>query len=115
MTDTIFDSYRRDGFVRLRSLLDPGEVERHGAEITRLTLALNTQTKSLSERTTYDRAFLQVMNLWRESEVVKRFVFNRELAMVAAQLMGVSRVRIDRKSTRLNSSHVSESRMPSSA
>lgn len=94
MTDTILDSYRRDGFVRLRWLLDPGEVERHGAEITRLTLALNTQTMPLEERTTYDRAFLQVMNLWQKSEIVRRFVFSRKLAMVAAQLMGVRRVRI---------------------
>lgn len=88
------ESYRRDGFIRIRSLLDSVETQQYGAEITRLTLALNTQTKSLSERTTYDRAFLQVMNLWRESEVVKRFVFSRKLAMVAARLMGVSRVRI---------------------
>lgn len=88
------DAYQRDGFVRYRSLLDPDEVGRYGAEITRLTLALNTQTKPLSERTTYDRAFLQVMNLWRESEVVREFVFDRRLAAVAARLMGVERVRI---------------------
>lgn len=91
--DTI-DAYRRDGFVRLRSLLDPHELQQYGVEITRLTLALNTQTKPLAERTTYDKAFLQVMNLWRESAIVQGFVFSRTLAMVAAQLMGVRRVRI---------------------
>lgn len=87
-------SYRRDGFIRLRSLLDANEVLRFGKEITRLTLELNTQTKPLAERTTYDKAFLQVMNLWRNSETVKRFVFSRKLAKIAAQLMSVRRVRI---------------------
>jgi len=91
--DTI-DAYRRDGFVRLRSLLDPHELQQYGVEITRLTLALNTQTKPLAERTTSDKAFLQVLNLWRESAIVQGFVFSRTLAMVAAQLMGVRRVRI---------------------
>jgi ectoine hydroxylase-related dioxygenase (phytanoyl-CoA dioxygenase family) len=88
------DAYRSDGFVRLRALLDPDEVERYGAEITRLALALNTQTRPLAERTTYDRAFLQVMNLWRESARVREFVFHRRLAAVAARLMGVRAVRL---------------------
>lgn len=91
--DTL-ESYRRDGFVRLRALLDADTLGRHGEEITRLTLALNTQTRPLAERTTYDRAFLQVMNLWRESETVREFVFDRRLAAIAARLMGVDRVRI---------------------
>ena len=91
--DTI-DAYRRDGFIRFRALLDADEVARYGAEITRLTLALNTQTRPLAERTTYDRAFLQVMNLWRESARVREFVFHRRLAAVAARLMGVRAVRL---------------------
>ncbi|MFM7708390.1 MAG: phytanoyl-CoA dioxygenase family protein, partial [Gammaproteobacteria bacterium] len=88
------DVYRRDGFVRLRALLDPDEVARRGAEITRLTLALNTQTRPLAERTTYDRTFLQVMNLWRESARVREFVYQRQLAAVAARLLGVRAVRL---------------------
>lgn len=88
------ESYRRDGFVRLRALLDADTLKRYGEEITRLTLALNTQTRPLAERTTYDRAFLQVMNLWRESETVREFVFDRRLAAIAARLMGVDSVRI---------------------
>ena len=38
-----------------------------------------------------------------------------ELAMYRAKSLGKARAELDRKSTRLNSSHVSESRMPSSA
>lgn len=88
------DQYRTDGFIRLAGVLDPAELTLYGAEITRLTLALNTQDKPLEERETYDRAFLQVMNLWRESETVKRFVFGQRIAGIAAALMGVEGVRL---------------------
>ena len=86
--------YRADGFLRLSQVLDPHTLAHFGAEITRLTLALNTQDKPLAERDTYDRAFLQVMNLWRSSEIVKRFVFGQRLAGIAAALLGVKAVRL---------------------
>jgi Phytanoyl-CoA dioxygenase (PhyH) len=90
----IIERYRTDGFVRLSGVLDPAELAHYGAEITRLTLALNTQDKPLDERDTYDRAFLQVMNLWRASETVKRFVFGTRLASIATALLGVEGVRL---------------------
>ena len=88
------ESYRRDGYIRLRSVLDPAMLSRYGAEITRLTRALDTQDLPLEERSTYGRAFLQVMNLWRSSATVQRFVFGRRLAGIAARLMGVAGVRL---------------------
>ncbi|MBX9859115.1 MAG: phytanoyl-CoA dioxygenase family protein [Sphingomonas sp.] len=88
------DQYRANGFVRLAGVFDPTVLADYGAEITRLTLALNTQDKPLEERDTYDRAFLQVMNLWRVSETVQRFVFGQRLAAIAAALLGVDGVRL---------------------
>ena len=41
--------------------------------------------------------------------------FRRLAAEIAADAPTLARIAIDRKSTRLNSSHMSESRMPSSA
>jgi ectoine hydroxylase-related dioxygenase (phytanoyl-CoA dioxygenase family) len=86
--------YRMDGFIRLSAVLDPDALRHYGAEITRLTLDLNTQNMPLEARNTYDRAFLQVMNLWQSSETVKRFVFGQRLAHIAATLMGVRGVRL---------------------
>jgi ectoine hydroxylase-related dioxygenase (phytanoyl-CoA dioxygenase family) len=80
--------------VRLREVIDPWTLAHYGAEITRLTLELNTQTAPLEERSTYDRAFLQVMNLWRHSAVVSRFVHGQRLARIAAELLGVTGVRL---------------------
>ena len=86
--------YRRDGFIKLKQVFNADELAHYGAEITRLTIALNTQTKPLEERSTYDRAFLQVMNLWEESGTAREFVFGKRLAGIAAALMEVDGVRL---------------------
>ncbi len=94
LSGDVIARYQADGFVRVPGALAPATVRRHGAEITRLTLALNRQDKPLAERSTYDRAFLQVMNLWRQSAHVQQFVFGQRLAGMAARLLGVKRVRL---------------------
>lgn len=86
--------YETEGFVRLKGVLPKDWLSEYGAEITRLTLELNTQTAALEDRSTYDKAFLQVMNLWTESEKVSAFVFSKRLASIAASLLGVERVRL---------------------
>jgi ectoine hydroxylase-related dioxygenase (phytanoyl-CoA dioxygenase family) len=86
--------FRRDGFIRLKQVFNADELRHYGDEITRLTIALNTQALPLEERSTYDRAFLQVMNLWEHSAVVLEFVFGRRLAGLAATLLQVDGVRL---------------------
>ncbi len=87
-------AFRRDGFIKLREVLSPAALALYGAEITRLTIALNTQSKPLEERSTYDRAFLQVMNLWEHSALVKQFVLGQRLGRIAAELLQVAGVRL---------------------
>ena len=48
----------------------------------------------MAERSTYDKAFIQVIKLWRYSETVKEFVLGKTLARIATELMGVSGVRL---------------------
>jgi ectoine hydroxylase-related dioxygenase (phytanoyl-CoA dioxygenase family) len=48
----------------------------------------------LEKRTLYDQAFLQVMNLWRESELVRELAFSKRLARIAAELLGARGVRM---------------------
>ncbi len=86
--------FREDGFIKLKQVFTPEELGHYGDEITRLTIALNTQTLPLEERSTYDRAFLQVMNLWEQSAVVREFVFGARLAGIAASLLEVAGVRL---------------------
>jgi len=92
--DATLARFRRDGFVRLKDVFDADTLRHYGREITRLTIALNTQTTPLEERSTYDRAFLQVMNLWLQGGLAREFVFGRRLAGIAAQLLEVDGVRL---------------------
>jgi len=94
LTEQQIESYREKGFVKLKNVLTAAELARFGDEITRLTLALNTQTKPLADRTTYDKAFLQVWNLWERSEAAREFVFSPRLARIAAELLEVDGVRL---------------------
>lgn len=88
------DAFRRDGCIKLKQVLTPDTLVHFGHEITRLTLALHTENRPLAERSTYDRAFLQVMNLWEKSALVARFVMGQRLARLAAELLQVRGVRL---------------------
>ena len=55
---------------------------------------LSTEGRSLENRDTYGKAFLQITNLWEKDDAVKRFVFEKKFAQVAADLLGVEKVRL---------------------
>jgi ectoine hydroxylase-related dioxygenase (phytanoyl-CoA dioxygenase family) len=86
--------FREQGFIKLKNVLSPETLTYYGREITAQVLRLNVQNKPMSERTTYERAFLQIMNLWRQSAKIKEFCFSKRLARIAAELMGVAGVRL---------------------
>ena len=86
--------YRQHGFVKVPQGLSPEVIEPYRAEIARLVSAASAHRPPLSQRSTYDKAFLQMTNLWRRSELVRQLVFGRRLARMAAELMGVRGVRL---------------------
>ena len=88
------DAFARDGFIKLSGVLTPETLERYGPRVTERTIALNTQHLPLEERSTYDKAFLQVMNLWEADPLVREFVMGERLARIAADLLGVQGVRL---------------------
>jgi ectoine hydroxylase-related dioxygenase (phytanoyl-CoA dioxygenase family) len=87
-------SYRENGFLKLKNVLSPETIRAYAPEITRKVHELNTLHLPMEQRTTYQKAFLQVMNLWTKSDVVKEFVYSRRLARIAAELMGTRGVRM---------------------
>jgi len=94
LPDDAVERFNHDGFIRLRSVLSPATIQYYGEEITRLTQTLSTQTLPLEKRSTYDQAFLQVMNLWESSPRVLEFVLSKRLGRIAAELLGVRGVRL---------------------
>ncbi len=94
LTSTQLESYRQNGFIKLKNVLSPQTLAYFNSEFTRKVFDLNTLYLSMEERTTYQKAFLQVMNLWQHSPIIRQFVFGQKLARIAAELLGVSGVRL---------------------
>jgi hypothetical protein len=90
----LIDQFRRDGFIHLRGVLPPETLEHYAGEITAKVLELNTMHLPLSERSTYHKAFLQVTNIWRKSDIARELVFSRRLARIATELLGTKGVRL---------------------
>jgi ectoine hydroxylase-related dioxygenase (phytanoyl-CoA dioxygenase family) len=82
------------GFVKLKGVISPDDIASYEPEITQQVIRLNTMHLPMSERSTYDRAFLQVENLWQHSDKVRELVFGTRLARLAADLLGVDSVRL---------------------
>ncbi len=83
-----------NGHVCIRGLANADEVAAYGPSIERTALDLNSEKRPLEDRNTYAQAFLQVPNLWLADPIVKRFVMAERFARVAAELLGVERIRL---------------------
>jgi ectoine hydroxylase-related dioxygenase (phytanoyl-CoA dioxygenase family) len=94
LAEATVERFRREGFVHLRDVLPAETLERYGEEITAKGVELNTMHLALDERSTYDKAFLQVTNIWTRSEVARELVFSRRLARLATELLGTKGVRV---------------------
>jgi ectoine hydroxylase-related dioxygenase (phytanoyl-CoA dioxygenase family) len=89
------ERFRADGFIRLQNVLSPETLAHYAPELDRLVEERNRfKDVPLAERTLYEQAFLQVMNLWRESELARELAFCPRLARIAAELLGTRGVRM---------------------
>jgi ectoine hydroxylase-related dioxygenase (phytanoyl-CoA dioxygenase family) len=86
--------FHSNGYIKLKQVLSAELLGYYGDAITNKVLELNTLKKPMSQRNTYEKAFIQITNLWTKSEIVKQFVFSKRLAKLAADLMGVRGVRL---------------------
>lgn len=94
LSQSQIDFFKENGYVKLKNVLSPELIEHYGEIITDWVFKLNKLTKPMEQRTTYEKAFLQIMNLWRESDEVKEFVFAKKLAQIATELLEVNGVRL---------------------
>lgn len=88
------DFYRENGYIKLHRVFDAELLEHYRKIIHERVSALSANSLPMEQRSTYGKAFLQIMNLWTESCEVKEFVFGKRLARIAAELMSVRGVRI---------------------
>ena len=85
--DELVEAYRRDGFVRVRGILEPDEVERFRQAAQAYLEAHRAEDYSRHS------VFTQLVNVWQHDEVLRELTLHPRLARVAEQLAGV-RLRI---------------------
>ena len=78
--------FQRDGHLLLRNVCSKKEIEAYRHYIGAVVREHAKTQKDLSKRDTYGKAFLQIGNIWTQDDVVKRLVFARRFARIAAQL-----------------------------
>ena len=86
--------FREQGYVKLKNVLSPEVLDYYGPVINQRVRELNTLELPMDQRTTYQKAFLQIMNIWTRCDVVKELVFSKRLARLATELMGCRGVRL---------------------
>lgn len=88
------EKLQADGHILLKGLASHSVIDQYRPVILEEVARLNQEKRPLAERDTYGKAFLQIENIWVQSERVKQFAFAKRFAKVAAELMGVSGVRM---------------------
>ncbi|MHA8055980.1 phytanoyl-CoA dioxygenase family protein [Aquirufa nivalisilvae] len=83
-----------NGHVFLPDVLSADDLQPYREAINRWAKDFRVKQKSLAERDTYGKAFLQMMNLWEEDTKIKEFTLAKRFAQIAADLLGVERVRL---------------------
>lgn len=86
--------YQRDGHLLLKGLATKEEIEAYRPHIREALRKEAEKREAESRSGGYRSYFVQVTNLWRLDEQVRRFVFAERFARVAAGLMGVKGVRL---------------------
>ena len=94
LTEADIAFLRENGYIKLKDVLEPETVRFFDAVITGQVKLLNTMDLPMEQRSTYQKAFLQVTNIWTKDETVKAFSFAPKLARLAAELLEVSGVRM---------------------
>jgi ectoine hydroxylase-related dioxygenase (phytanoyl-CoA dioxygenase family) len=88
------EEFQSKGHAVVRGLCSAEEVAAYRPSIVEAARLRNPEPPPLETRDTYGKAFVQSINLWRLDDTVKAFVWSPRFAKVAADLMGVSGVRL---------------------
>ena len=94
LTQEQIDFFKNNRFIKLKNVFSSELIDHFNSIISEVVHNLNTQKIPLEKMDTYGRAFLQLFNLWRESDPVKSLCFSNRLAKIATDLMDVKGVRM---------------------
>lgn len=82
----LVEQFRRDGFVRVRGVLDPGEVDRF--RVAAETFLAAHRGEGLTAGRPQEKIFTQLVNVWRQDAAMRELTLHPALAGLAEQLTG---------------------------
>ena len=86
--------FQKNGHVFLENVLPMEDLNPYREAIRAWAVDFKKNQKPMEERDTYGKAFLQMMNLWEENELIKEFSLAKRFGKIAAELLGVKNVRL---------------------
>jgi ectoine hydroxylase-related dioxygenase (phytanoyl-CoA dioxygenase family) len=95
LSPQLLRDFENDGFVVTPGLLSEQELETYGSAIDRAVAERTaSDPRALAEKSTYEQSFTQCMRLWESDPEIRPLTFHPALARAAAELLGVSAVRL---------------------
>lgn len=95
LTPETIQTFRDKGYVLTENVFETLELARHANGVDReVANRTSTDKRSIHEKSAYEQSFIQCMRLWETSSDVRPLTFHAGLAGIAAQLLGVSFVRL---------------------
>ena len=86
--------YQRDGHILLRGVAPTSAVDAFRPRLRDIVHEVYSKRSSAGRKEDYSSLFHQVTNVWRYDEEIRKIIFARRFARIAAELMGVRGVRL---------------------
>jgi ectoine hydroxylase-related dioxygenase (phytanoyl-CoA dioxygenase family) len=86
--------YQRDGHILLKNVAAREEIARWRPRLRQVVHQASAKADTQGRIEEYASLFLQVTNIWRMDEDLRKVVFSQRCARIAAELMGVNAVRL---------------------
>ncbi|WP_437664959.1 phytanoyl-CoA dioxygenase family protein [Sorangium sp. So ce1182] len=91
------DDLRRDGHVKLRAIFSREEIDAYRPRLARVVERHGADSHAMERKVAGNaKGWRFVNNLWAQDDAARRFVLNRRLGRIAAELLGVEAVRVFR-------------------
>jgi len=94
LTQEQIDFFDKNRYIKLNQVLDENTLTYFNNIISKKVNEMNAVSTPMEQRSTYGKAFLQLFNLWTQDEDIKKLIFSKRLANIAADLMQVDGVRL---------------------
>lgn len=86
--------YARNRYIKVKHVFSRDVLDYFQETIGKKVAEKSAALPALDARDTYGKAFLQIFNLWREDEDIRRLVMSKRLGGIASGLMQCTGVRI---------------------